>query len=163
MFEDLRANVNTEDEGSIRAYLYDLVDKKAFDRSGLVYGMGHAVYSISDPRAKVLKKYVKALAAEKGLEKEFELYATVERLATEVISEKKRIYKGVSANIDFYSGFAYSMLDIPHELYTPLFAVARIAGWSAHRLEELINEGKIIRPAYKSVCVEREYTPIELR
>lgn len=163
MFEDLKANVDTDDDDAIRGYLRDLMDCKAFDKAGLIYGMGHAVYSVSDPRARILRRFVKNLAEEKGLEKEFDLYARVEKLAPEIIAEKKRIYKGVSANVDFYSGLAYTMLGLPNELYTPLFAVARIAGWSAHRLEELINAGKIIRPAYKSISVERPYTPIDER
>ncbi len=163
MFEEMKSSINIEDNDAIRAYLRDLLDGKAFDRTGLIYGMGHAVYSISDPRAQIFRSFVESLAHEKGLEKEFRLYAAVERLAPEVIAEKKRIYKGVSANVDFYSGFAYSMLNIPIELYTPIFAVARIAGWSAHRMEELINAGKIIRPAYKSVCTERQYVPMNER
>ena len=125
--------------------------------------MGHAVYSISDPRANILHRYVDRLAAEKGMEEELELYHTVEELAPVIISGERHIYKGVSANVDFYSGFVYSMLDLPTELYTPLFAIARIAGWSAHRIEELSNAGKIIRPAYKSVAHHREYTPLSER
>ena len=163
MFDDMRASIDTEDDECIRQYLRELIDCRAFDHAGLIYGMGHAVYSISDPRARIFRKFVKNLAYEKGLEKDFELYAKVEKYAPEIIAEKKRIYKGVSANVDFYSGFAYSMLGIPLELYTPIFAVARIAGWSAHRMEELINAGKIIRPAYKSVCTEREYIPLSQR
>ena len=163
MFDDMKSSINTDNDKELYTYLSDIVDCNAFDRSGLIYGLGHAVYSISDPRARILKVFVSELAKEKGLEKEFELYSRVEKMAPEVIAEKKRIYKGVSANVDFYSGFAYSMLDIPIELYTPIFAVARIAGWSAHRLEELINAGKIIRPAYKSICTEREYIKIEDR
>ena len=158
MFDELKREVkNWEDEDEVNAYLEKLLNKEAFDRSGLIYGMGHAVYSVSDPRAQVFKGYVEKLAKEKGMEKEFNLYASVERLAAELIAKKRRIYKGVSANIDFYSGFCYSMLGLPIELYTPLFAVARISGWSAHRIEELINAGKIIRPAYMSVSKEREY------
>ena len=140
-----------------------LLHKEAFDHAGLIYGMGHAVYSLSDPRANVFKKFVKSLSEEKGLDKEFKLYSLVERLAPEVIAEERRIYKGVSANVDFYSGFVYRMLDLPLELYTPIFAIARIAGWSAHRIEELINAGKIIRPAYKSVASHKEYIPLDER
>ncbi|MBQ3584945.1 MAG: citrate synthase, partial [Lachnospiraceae bacterium] len=129
----------------------------------LIYGMGHAVYSISDPRARVLKGYVEKLSKEKGLDKEFGLYSAVERLAPEVIAKERKIYKGVSANIDFYSGFVYRMLGLPLELYTPIFAIARISGWSAHRIEELINVGKIIRPAYKNVAKHTDYVPINER
>jgi len=164
MMEDLRRNVDdTTDEKQVRAYLYRLLNKEAFDRSGLIYGMGHAVYSISDPRAMIFKSYVERLANEKKRHKEFELYSMIERIAPEVIAEKSRIYKGVSANVDFYSGFVYSMLDIPLELYTPIFAIARIVGWSAHRMEELINVDKIIRPAYKSVVTLRPYKSLKDR
>ena len=164
MFEDMKEKVkdwNNEDE--IRQYLCDLLNKKAFDKKGLIYGMGHAVYSISDPRANIFKGLVKDLAMEKGRMDEFNLYAAVERLAPEVIAKERKIYKGVSANVDFYSGFVYSMLDLPPELYTPIFAIARIAGWSAHRIEEIINEGKIIRPAYKAVAKHKSYVPLEDR
>lgn len=158
MFEDIKKNIkNWEDEAEVYAYLKKLLRKEAGDRSGLIYGMGHAVYSESDPRATILRQYVKSLSDEKGLGKEYNLYALVERLAPKAIAEERRIYKGVSANIDFYSGFVYDMLDLPHELYTPLFAIARIVGWSAHRLEELINAGKIIRPAYMAVQPRRDY------
>jgi citrate synthase len=158
MFDDMKENIkNWEDEEEVSAYLSDLLNKKAFDCSGLIYGMGHAVYSISDPRANVLKKYVKSLSEEKGLMKEFGLYEMVERLAPEIIGRERKMYKGVSANVDFYSGFVYHMLDLPMELYTPIFAIARISGWCAHRLEELNNAGKIIRPAYKSVSKLKEY------
>lgn len=164
MFEDMKASVHDwEDEEEVRQYLVDLLHKKAFDRKGLIYGIGHAVYSISDPRANVLHGFVESLSREKGLEKEFKLYSMVERLAPEVIAKERRIYKGVSANVDFYSGFVYSMLGLPLELYTPIFAIARIAGWSAHRLEELINDGKIIRPAYKSVAKHKPYVAIDDR
>ncbi|MCI8590425.1 MAG: citrate/2-methylcitrate synthase [Clostridiales bacterium] len=163
MFDDMKANINTNDDDSIRNYLRDLVDRKAFDRAGLIYGLGHAVYSISDPRARIFRGFVQNLAAEKGREKDFELYEKVAAYAPEIIAEKKKIYKGVSANVDFYSGLVYNMLGIPHELFTPIFAVARIAGWSAHRLEELINTGKIIRPAYKSIAKDRTYVPISKR
>ncbi|MBQ9609090.1 MAG: citrate/2-methylcitrate synthase [Lachnospiraceae bacterium] len=164
MFDDLKEHVtNWEDKGQIRDYLSDILDKKAFDKSGLIYGMGHAVYSISDPRANIFGKFVGTLAKEKGREDEYALYNNVAEIAKEVIAEKRKIYKGVSPNVDFYSGFVYNMLDIPDELYTPLFAVARIAGWSAHRIEELINVNKIIRPAYMSISDIREYVPLEDR
>lgn len=164
MFKDIKAGIkNWEDDEEIKAYLMKLLNKEAFDKSGLIYGMGHAVYSLSDPRAEVFKGFVEKLAMEKGLEDEYRLYANVERLAPDVIAEKRKIYKGVSANVDFYSGFVYEMLGIPEELYTPIFAVARIAGWSAHRLEEIINSGKIIRPAYMNVQDRREYVPFEER
>ncbi len=164
MFSDIKKNVkNWNSEAEIRGYLVNVLDKKAFDNTGLIYGMGHAVYSLSDPRAEIFKDFVEKLSEEKGKEEEFMLYKNVERIATEVIAEKRKIYKGVSPNIDFYSGFAYSMLDIPEELYTPLFAVARIAGWSAHRLEEIINAGKIIRPAYISVQGDRKYVELKDR
>ena len=158
MFEDLKINVHdwTNDD-AIATYLSNIIDKKAFDRSGLIYGMGHAVYTISDPRARILKSFTERLAKAKGLEDEYDLYARVERLAPVVIGQKKHIYKGVSANVDFYSGFIYNMLDLPTELYTPLFAIARIAGWSAHRMEELINGNKIIRPAYMGIANHKEY------
>lgn len=164
MFEELKTEVKDwEDEDEVSAYLERLLNKDAFDKSGLIYGMGHAVYSVSDPRAQVFKGYVEKLAKEKGMEKEFNLYARVERLAAELIAKKRRIYKGVSANIDFYSGFCYSMLGLPLELYTPLFAVARISGWSAHRIEELINGKKIIRPAYLNVQPRTEYVELDKR
>lgn len=164
MFEDMKANIKDwEDEEEVKQYLRDILDKKAFDKAGLIYGMGHAVYSISDPRAEVFKHFVESLSEEKGLHREFALYANVERLAPQVIAEKRHIYKGVSANVDFYSGFVYSMLDLPQELYTPLFAIARIAGWSAHRMEELINAGKIIRPAYRHVGQFSDYVPLDQR
>ncbi len=158
MMRDIEANVSDwEDDEAVRAYLKKILNKEAFDRKGLIYGMGHAVYSLSDPRAQVFKGFVHKLATAKGREKDFALYSMIEKLAPEVIAEKARIYKGVSANVDFYSGFVYSMLEIPLEMYTPIFAIARIVGWSAHRIEELINMDKIIRPAYKSVMQEREY------
>lgn len=164
MFEDLKRQVkNWEDEDEVRNYLQALLDKKAFDKSGLIYGMGHAVYSLSDPRANLLRSFVQKLSAEKGREKEYRLYSMVERLGPEVISGERKIYKGVSANVDFYSGFVYHMLDLPLELYTPIFAIARIAGWSAHRIEELINMGKIIRPAYQYVGGHKEYRPLTER
>lgn len=164
MFEDMKKNIKDwTDEEEVGRYLSDLLNKQAFDKAGLIYGMGHAVYSISDPRANVLRQYVKSLSIEKGLDKEFTLYSTVERLAPEIIARERRIYKGVSANVDFYSGFVYHMLDLPLELYTPIFAIARISGWSAHRLEELHNAGKIIRPAYKSVAKHRSYVDLSDR
>ncbi|MGN0149037.1 MAG: citrate/2-methylcitrate synthase [Clostridia bacterium] len=164
MFEDMKKNIrNWNSDTEIKQYLSDLLNKKAFDKAGLIYGMGHAVYSLSDPRANVFKAFVESLAVEKGREEEFNLYSNVERLAPEVIAEERKIYKGVSANVDFYSGFVYSMLDIPPELYTPIFAISRIAGWSAHRIEELINPGKIIRPAYKSIAEHKEYIPMNER
>ncbi|MDY4191299.1 MAG: citrate/2-methylcitrate synthase [Oscillospiraceae bacterium] len=161
MFEDMKRQVEDwKDEDEIKGYLGRLLRGEAFDRSGLVYGMGHAVYSLSDPRAKIFRYFVEKLSEEKGMREEYELYSLVERLAPEVIAEKRRIYKGVSANIDFYSGFVYRMLGLPMELYTPIFAVSRIAGWSAHRIEELVGSGKIIRPAYRSVAPRREYIPM---
>ncbi|MBP5379029.1 MAG: citrate/2-methylcitrate synthase [Ruminococcus sp.] len=164
MFDDMKQNVKDwTDEEEIKAYLRKLLHKEAFDKAGLIYGMGHAVYSQSDPRAKVFKGFVESLSSEKGRHEEFALYSLVERLAPEVIAEERRIYKGVCANVDFYSGFVYRMLGIPDELFTPLFATARIAGWSAHRIEELINSNKIIRPAYKAISPMREYTDMENR
>ncbi len=164
MFDDMKESIKDwADEEEVGNYLRDLLNKRAFDKSGLIYGMGHAVYSISDPRANVLKQYVRSLSEEKGLMKEFVLYEMVERLAPEIIASERKMYKGVSANVDFYSGFVYHMLDLPKELYTPIFAIARIAGWSAHRLEELNNAGKIIRPAYKSVSKHRNYVTLQER
>lgn len=158
MFEDLKKNVaDWKDDEQLVNYLEKLLDKQAFDKKGLIYGMGHAVYTISDPRQKILRGSVKKLAEAKGCMDEFNLYERVEQLAPEVIGKKRKIYKGVAANVDFYSGLLYSMLNIPCELYTPLFATARIAGWSAHRLEELVNAGKIIRPAYMSISDKKEY------
>ena len=163
MFDDMKANVDVKNEDAIATYIEKLLNKEAFDRSGLVYGMGHAVYSLSDPRADVLRTYAKALSLEKGLQDEFALYETVERLAPKIISNTRKIYKGVSANIDFYSGMVYKMLGLPYELFTPIFAIARIAGWSAHRIEELQNVGKIIRPAYISVKPNSSYVPLDER
>lgn len=164
MFDDLKNNVHDwNDEDEIRDYLKDLLHKKAFDKSGLIYGIGHAVYSLSDPRANIFKGFTRSLSQEKGRMDEFNLYSMVERLAPQVIAEERKIYKGVSCNIDFYSGFVYSMLDLPLELYTPIFAIARIAGWSAHRIEELINAGKIIRPSYMNVLDEQTYRPLNKR
>ena len=157
MFEDIKQNVKDwNDEEELSDYLRKLLHKEAFDRSGLIYGMGHAVYSISDPRAKIMSRFVGELSKEKGRTDEFSLYENVARLAVEVITAERKIYKGVSANVDFYSGFIYSMLDLPIELYTPIFAISRIAGWSAHRIEELVGGGKIIRPAYKAVQEQRK-------
>lgn len=164
MMNDLKQNVkDTKDEQEVEAYLRKLLHKEAFDQKGLIYGMGHAVYSLSDPRAQIFKGFVEALATEKGLHDEYELYTMIEKKAPEVIAQERAIYKGVSANVDFYSGFVYSMLGIPVELFTPIFAVARIAGWSAHRIEELINVDKIIRPAYKSISEKREYVNMSER
>lgn len=164
MFDDMKANIKDwQDEAEISQYLSNLLNKKAFDNAGLIYGMGHAVYSLSDPRASVFKKFVQSLAEEKGRMEEFQLYSAVEKLAPKIIAEERKVYKGVSANIDFYSGFVYSMLDLPMQLYTPIFAMSRIAGWSAHRLEELINAGKIIRPAYKAVADRKAYQNLKDR
>ncbi len=160
MFEDMKENVKDwTDEEEISAYLKALLHKEAFDRSGLIYGMGHAVYSLSDPRANIFKRFVKDLSIENNMEKEYELYAAVERLAPIVIGQERKTYKGVSANIDFYSGFVYHMLGLPLELFTPVFAMSRIVGWSAHMIEEKINMGKIIRPAYMSIAQRRPYIP----
>lgn len=164
MFDNLKSTVkDTKDKKQLEKYIEDILDKKAFDGAGLVYGIGHAVYSLSDPRAVVFKKYVGKLAAQKNMLDEFKLYTDIEEIAIRKICEKRKIYKGVCANVDFYSGFAYKMLGLPKELYTPMFAVARSAGWSAHRIEELLNANKIIRPAYKSVCDDKEYLSIEER
>lgn len=164
MLENIRANVSDwNDDEEIKAYLRKMLDKEAFDNSGLIYGMGHAVYSLSDPRADIFKAFVKRLAVAKGREKEYNLSEKIEYLAPEVIADKCKIYKGVSANVDFYSGFVYELLGLPIELYTPIFAIARVAGWSAHRIEELVNNGKIIRPAYKAIGDIRDYKPIASR
>lgn len=164
MFEDMKTRISDwTDEGEVADYLERLLDKKEFDRSGLIYGMGHAVYSLSDPRATALKKFVESLSKEKGCVEEFKLYSLVERLAPEIIRKRRRIYKGVSANVDFYSGFVYNMLGLPLQLFTPLFAIARIPGWAAHRMEEISNAGKIIRPAYMAVSERREYIPLDAR
>lgn len=160
MFDDMKAQVNPKDKDSIKDYLVRLLNKDAFDRAGLIYGMGHAVYSLSDPRADILRTYARQLSEEKGRLEEYELYEAVETLAPEIIAEKRKMYKGVSANVDFYSGMVYRMLGLPYELYTPIFAVARIAGWSAHRIEEIQNAGKIIRPAYINVKDEGRYIPL---
>ena len=164
MFDDMKMHVKDwENEDEISEYLQGLLDKKGFDHSGLIYGMGHAVYSESDPRAVILKKYAKKLSEEKGLQDEFALYDRVERIAAKLISEHRRTFKTVCANVDFYSGFVYTMLKLPIEIFTPIFAISRISGWSAHRIEELVNKGKIIRPAYKFVGHHKEYIPIEKR
>ena len=164
MFEDMKQNLNDwTDSEEINHYLTQILKKEAFDHSGLIYGIGHAVYSISDPRAVIFKKYVARLAKEKGLEAEFNLYSKVEELAPEMIRKSNDMHKIVSANVDFYSGFVYRMLDIPDEMFTPIFAISRIVGWSAHRIEEIVNAGKIIRPAYKSVAVRRHYTGMDER
>lgn len=163
MFEDMKANLRSTSDADVRDYLAKLLDKQAFDKSGLIYGMGHAVYSLSDPRADIMRAYVERLSEEKHRHEDYELYAKVERLAPEVIAEKRAIYKGVAANVDFYSGFVNSMLGIPIELFTPIFATARIVGWSAHRIEELANRGKIIRPNYMSVSSPAAYVPLKDR
>ncbi|MDR1972537.1 MAG: citrate/2-methylcitrate synthase [Treponema sp.] len=161
MFRDMQEKIaDWHDDDEITAYLEKILNKEAFDKSGLIYGIGHAVYSLSDPRALIFRRFVEKLAEEKNRREEYVLHSKVEYLAPRTIAKMRKMYKGVSANVDFYSGFVYSMLDLPEELYTPLFAVARIAGWSAHRIEELVNAGKIIRPAYKSVAPQNPYTPL---
>lgn len=164
MLEDIKTHVlNWKDEDAIRDYISKIVDKEAFDNTGLVYGIGHAVYTESDPREIILKKYARELAIEKNRTDEFEFYDRIERIAKEVITAKRRLYKPICANVDFYSGFVYDMLQIPEELFTPIFAISRISGWCAHRLEEIINNGKIIRPAYKYVAEHQDYIPLEER
>ena len=164
MMADLKTNVaDTENDAKVRNYLEKLLQKQAFDKAGLIYGMGHAIYTLSDPRALILKEYARLLSEAEGYTKEFELYERVERIAKELIMKYRDMKKPVCANVDFYSGFVYSVLKIPVELFTPMFAIARIAGWSAHRIEELANNGKIIRPAYKYVGEHKEYLPIEER
>ena len=164
MFECIKENVsNWEDEDELNDFLQKIVNKEAFDKTGLIYGMGHAVYTVSDPREVVLKESTRALAEKNGRMEEFELYDKVERIAGRILSENRPLFKPICANVDFYSGFMYSMLGIPEQLFTPIFAIARISGWSAHRLEELVNNGKIIRPAYKYVGEHREYEPVEKR
>ena len=164
MVKDIKRHVrDVHDEDEVRAYLEKLLNREAFDKKGLIYGMGHAVYSISDPRAEIFEGFVQKLAQEKKRGEDFALYSMIARLGPQVIAERRRIYKGVSPNVDFYSGFVYSMLDIPPELYTPIFAMARIVGWSAHMLEELTNVDKIIRPAYKSVSGVKPYVPLTER
>ena len=164
MFDDIEQNVkNWEDEDELSAYLEKILNKEAFDQAGLIYGIGHAIYSKSDPRALILKSFVEKLAVEKGREKELALYEAVERLAPQIISGERTMYKGVSANVDFYSGFVYRMLDLPEELYPTIFAMARIVGWSAHRMEELANNGKIIRPAYMAIEPRKDYVSMDER
>ena len=164
MFADIKAHIKDwTNEEEVASYLQKILNKEAFDHSGLIYGMGHAVYTLSDPREVILKRFAKALAEEKGLMEEFALYELVERLAGQLIMEHRKLFKNVCANVDFYSGFVYSMLGIPEELFTPIFAIARMPGWSAHRLEELINANKIIRPAYKYVGAHSEFLPLEKR
>lgn len=164
MFDDLETKVSDwTDEEAVTRYLRGLLHKEEFDRAGLIYGMGHAVYSFSDPRAVIFESFVERLSEEKGLQKEFALYKLVERLAPQIIAEERKIYKGVSPNIDFFSGFCYRMLGLPEQLFTPIFAIARIAGWSAHRIDEISINGKIMRPAYKYVGEHRDYVPMEER
>ena len=164
MMKDLKENVaDTTDEGQIADYLKKLLHKEAFDRSGLIYGIGHAVYSLSDPRAIVFENFVKQLSKEKDREEEYALYSTVARIAPELVASERKMYKGISANIDFYSGFVYDMLGLPEELYTPIFAISRMVGWGAHRLEELHTSNRIIRPAYKGVSEIRQYIPLDER
>ena len=164
MFHDIWKNVHDhKDEEEVKEYLKKILHKEAFDKAGLIYGFGHAIYSVSDPRALIFKQFGEKLAESKHRKAEYDLYSMIERLAPEVIGEERKIYKGVSANVDFYSGFVYSMLELPPELYTPMFAIARIVGWSAHRMEELINVDKIIRPAYIGIQENTEYKPIEER
>lgn len=164
MMDDIKSHVSDfGDEEEIASYLDKILNKQAYDRQGLIYGMGHAVYSISDPREQVFRKFVEELAHDKGKDKDLMLYENIEKIAPMLIAKERKIYKGVSPNVDFYSGFVYEMLGIPRELYTPLFAIARIAGWSAHRMEELVTTDKIIRPAYKSLVTDREYVPRDLR
>lgn len=164
MFDEIKRQVGDwKDDDEVCAYLEKILHGDAFDHAGLIYGVGHAIYSKSDPRAEIFKAFVHQLAAEKDMEAEYQLYASVERLAPQIISGERRMYKGVSVNVDFYSGFVYQMLGIPEELFTPLFAIARISGWSAHRLEELVNGNRIIRPAYKAILPRREYKEIAQR
>ncbi|MCR4695655.1 MAG: citrate/2-methylcitrate synthase [Pseudobutyrivibrio sp.] len=164
MFDEMKNVLNDwTDETEVGEYLRKLLHGEAFDGAGLIYGMGHAIYSVSDPRAMTFHSFVEELAVEKGMEKEYQLYELVARLAPEIIAEERKIYKGVSPNVDFYSGFVYQMLGIPSELFTPIFAIARIAGWSAHRMEEICHKGKIMRPAYMTVCPHKKYISIEDR
>lgn len=163
MFDNIKENVPDFDHGKLKDYVARILDKDAYDHTGLVYGMGHAVYSLSDPRADILRSFAEKLAAEKHMEKEYEMRNYVAQAAAELIAEKRKIYKGVAANVDFYSGFVYDMLNLPRELYTPFFAASRIAGWSAHRMEEITNGGKIIRPGYQAVAKRRKYVPLEER
>ncbi len=163
MFDDMKSSINTKDKDQIKDYLARLLDKQAFDKAGLIYGMGHAVYSKSDPRSDILRSCAKKLAIAKGCEEDYTLYETVASLAPQIIAEKRKMYKGISANVDFYSGLVYKMLELPYEMYTPIFAISRIAGWSAHRIEEIQNNGKIIRPAYINVKKETEYMKLSDR
>ncbi len=163
MFDNIKEHVPSFEKGKLKDYVAKIVDREAYDHTGLVYGMGHAVYSLSDPRADILKSFAEKLAAEKHMEKEYEMRGYVAQAAAEIIAEKRRIYKGVAPNVDFYSGFVYDMLGLPRELYTPFFAVSRIAGWSAHRMEEITNGGKIIRPGYQAVAPRQKYVPLEQR
>jgi citrate synthase len=164
MMEDIKAHVKRwDDDDEVSAWLEKILRGEAFDQSGLIYGQGHAVYTKSDPRATLLRDKAATLAAEKGLIEEFNLYRTIERVVPAVFKNIRGVDKDICTNVDFYSGFVYRMLNIPPDLYTPLFAVSRVAGWCAHRMEELISGGKIIRPAYK--CVQRRlpYTPVSAR
>ena len=164
MFADMMEQVHDwKDEDEVSYYLRRLLHKEAFDKAGLIYGVGHAIYSKSDPRAEIFKGFVEKLSIEKGLQDQYELYDMVARLAPKIIESERQMYKGVSINVDFYSGFVYQMLGLPMELYTPIFAIARIVGWSAHRLEELSNNGKIIRPAYKTLCTDQDYLKMDDR
>ena len=164
MMDDIKEHLTDwEDEEALKSYLSDILDKKAFDKSGLIYGVGHAVYSLSDPRSKVLKGFVEKLAEANGMTEEFKLYNRIEKLAPELIMQRRKVFKGVCVNVDFYSGFVYRMLGLPPELFTPIFAIARISGWCAHRVEEIVNMGKIIRPAYKNVAKHKKYVPMEER
>ena len=164
MFNHIKKHVtNYNDKDQIRAYLTKILDKEAFDKTGLIYGMGHAIYTVSDPRARVFKGFVKSLSEEKGRQAEYQLYCNVEEIAAELIMERRKTDKKISANVDFYSGFVYSMLDLPTKLFTPLFAIARVSGWSAHRIEELVNPSKIIRPAYMNVHERAEYVHMDDR
>jgi citrate synthase len=163
MFDDMKASINTRNDGAIKDYLVRLLEKQAYDRAGLIYGMGHAVYSLSDPRCEILKTCAEKLSIEKNCQEEYELYNKVASFAPEIIAEKRKMYKGVSPNVDFYSGLVYRMLGLPDEMFTPIFAVSRIVGWSAHRIEEIQNAGKIIRPAYINVKKAEKYLPIEER
>ena len=164
MFNHIKRHVTDyNDKEQIRDYLIKILNKEAFDKSGLIYGMGHAIYTISDPRARVFKGFVKSLSEEKGRQAEYQLYNNVEEIAAELIMQRRKTDKKISANVDFYSGFVYSMLDLPTKLFTPLFAIARVSGWSAHRLEELVNPSKIIRPAYQNVHDRQNYVPMDER
>lgn len=163
MFDDMKNSINTDNDGEIKDYLVKLLNKEAFDRSGLIYGIGHAIYSKSDPRADILMHFAQKFSVEKQLEDEFQLYKKVALFAPEIIASERKMYKGVSANVDFYSGLVYKMLGLPYELYTPIFAMSRIAGWSAHRIEEIQCAGKIIRPAYINVKKPKKYVKLEDR